>query len=249
MAFKDHFSKQAEDYARYRPRYPDELFAFLAGLVPEHDCAWDCGTGSGQAALALARHFARVIASDPSARQIAQARSHARVCYVMAEAEHIGIAAQAVDLITVAQALHWFQLDVFYAEVRRVLKPGGVLAVWCYDLLRLTPEIDALLDDFNRTVVGAFWPLERQWVGARFAELPFPFAELAVPAFEMSASWRLQDLLGYLGTWSATQRFIAARGFDPVTQLGERLALVWGNPADARHMRWPLFVRAGMLRH
>lgn len=248
MAFKDHFSKQAEDYARYRPRYPDELFAYLAGLVPEHDCAWDCGTGSGQAALALARHFARVIATDPSARQIAQAQAHERVTYVVSEAEHAAIVSRAVNLITVAQALHWFQLEAFYAEVRRILKPGGALAVWSYDLLRLAPEIDALLDDFNLNVVGSFWPAERQWIGARFAELPLPFAELAAPAFEMAAYWRLHDLLGYVSTWSATQRFIAARGFDPVPQLGERLELVWGKPEKPRRVRWPLSVRVGIHR-
>ncbi|MCK6559603.1 class I SAM-dependent methyltransferase [bacterium] len=247
MAFKDHFSKQAEDYARYRPRYPDELFAFLAGLVPEHDSAWDCGTGSGQAALALARHFARVIATDPSIRQIAQAQPHARVTYLVSAAEHAALASRAVNMITVAQALHWFRFEAFYDEVRRTLKPGGALAVWSYDLLRIAPAIDALLDDFNLNVVGSFWPAERQWIGARFAELPLPFAELTAPAFEMAAHWRLHDLLGYVRTWSATQRFIAARGFDPVPQLGGGLAPLWGNPEQARHVRWPLHVRLARL--
>ncbi len=247
MAFKDHFSQQAEDYARYRPRYPDELFAFLAGLVPEHDCAWDCGTGTGQAALALARHFDRVIATDPSARQIAHAPPHARVTYLVSTAEHAALASRLVNLITVAQALHWFHFEAFYAEVRRMLKPGGALAVWSYDLLRIAPAIDALLDDFNRNIVGCFWPAERRWIGARFAELPLPFAELAAPAFEMTAHWRLRDLLGYVRTWSATQRFIAACGFDPVPQLGGQLAPLWGDPEQARPVRWPLHLRFARL--
>jgi len=247
MAFKDHFSRQAEDYARYRPRYPDELIAFLAGLVPEHECAWDCGTGSGQAARALARHFARVIATDPSISQIAHAEPHARVTYLVSTAEHSALASQAVNMITVAQALHWFRFGAFYDEVRRTLKPDGVLAVWSYDLLRIAPAIDALLDDFNLNVVGSFWPAERQWIGTRFAELPLPFAEFAAPAFEMAAHWRLQDLLGYVRTWSATQRFITARGFDPVPQLGGQLAPLWGNPEQARSVRWPLHVRLARL--
>ncbi|RIK75496.1 class I SAM-dependent methyltransferase [candidate division KSB1 bacterium] len=245
MAFKDHFSKLAGDYAKYRPHYPVELFAYLAAQVPVHDYAWDCATGNGQAALTLTRHFNRVIATDASARQIMQAKPHKQITYVVTPGEQAPIASHTMDLITVAQALHWFNLDLFYAEVKRVLKPEGALAVWCYDLLRISPEIDAVLHDFNENIIGPCWPPERYWVGNHYADLPFPFLEQKAPTFQMEARWRLGDLLGYLGTWSSTQAYLAQHRADPVAQIAPKLAQLWGEGQKTKKICWPLYVRIG----
>lgn len=247
MDFKDYFSRQAGDYAKYRPHYPAELFAYLAAQVPTHEWVWDCATGNGQAALKLAQHFNRVIATDASAKQIMQATPHEKITYVIAPGEKTPIAPHAIDLITVAQALHWFNFDHLYAEAKRVLKREGALAVWCYDLLSISPEMDAIIRDFNENVIGPCWPPERYWVGNHYADLPFPFLEQKSPTFRMEARWRLEDLLGYLGTWSSTQRFIDQNGYDPVPELGARIASLWDKPGSAKEVCWPLYMRVGRV--
>lgn len=158
MEFPDHFSKQANDYARYRPFYPAALHEYLASLTPEHDRAWDVGAGNGQAAIGLARHFRSVVATDPSEQQISLAMPHERVTYRVATAEHSGLDDQSIDLIAVALAVHWFDLDRFYAEVKRMIKPQGVLAVWCYNLTEITPAIDRVMESYYHDVLGEFWP-------------------------------------------------------------------------------------------
>lgn len=245
MSFKDHFSAQAPDYARYRPAYPAELFAWLAAQAPARDAAWDCGTGSGQAALGLAPHFEHVIATDPSASQLDNAPPHPRVEYRTARAEASGLQAASVDLVTVAQAIHWFDLDRFFAEARRVLKPGGLLAVWTYTLLDIAPEIDTLVSDYYHNIIGPYWPPERRMVDDGYRSLPFPFEEIAAPAFEIRIEWTLQELLGYLRTWSATQRCLKARGIDPCLELAGRLEPLWPRSGKRRSVRWPLHLRAG----
>lgn len=245
MRFKDHFSAQAADYTRYRPGYPEELFAWLAAQAPARDAAWDCGTGSGQAALGLAPLFARVIATDPSARQIAHAAPHPRIEYRVAPAEASGIDAASVDLVTVAQAIHWFDLDRFFAEARRVLRPGGVIAAWTYTLLDVEAGIDELVSDYYRNVVGPFWPPERKMVDDRYRSLPFPFDAIAAPAFDIRTEWSLDDLLGYLGTWSATQAYVKATGSNPLAELSRRLAPLWPDPGQRKTLRWPLHLRVG----
>ncbi|MCP4377042.1 MAG: class I SAM-dependent methyltransferase, partial [bacterium] len=209
--FKDHFSDQSGDYLRYRPSYPGALFAFLAEIPPMQHRAWDCATGSGQAAHGLSTHFERVIATDASAAQIDSAVPAANVHYRVAPAEASGLPDRSVDLVTVAQALHWLDLERFYGEVRRVLKPGGLLAVWSYNLLRTDPAIDAEVDAFYSHTVGPYWPPERRLVESGYRDLPFPFPELDTPPFAMTARWRLEQLLGYLGTWSATKRYRGER--------------------------------------
>lgn len=245
MAFKDHFSSHAADYARYRPHYPAELYAALAARCEDHALAWDCGTGNGQAAVGLAAHFDRVVATDASAEQIAQAEPHPRVTYHVAPAPRSPLAGASADLVTVAQAIHWFDVDAFYAEVRRVLKPGGALAVWTYGLQRVAPEIDPLLDRFYRAIVGPYWPPERRHVDAAYRTLPFPFAEESLPVPPMTMDWTLDELLGYLGTWSASQRYLRATGEDPVAQIREDVAAAWGEPGAARRVTWPLYIRLG----
>jgi SAM-dependent methyltransferase len=244
MTFKDHFSKQAADYARFRPGYPRELFDYLVSIAPSRRLAWDCGTGNGQAAAGLASVFDAVIATDASEKQITNAELHERVDYLVAPAEDSSIDFGTVDLIMVAQALHWFDLDRFYAEARRVLKSDGVLAASAYNLLHINPAIDEVVNRYYYEVVGPFWPQERKLV-EQFDNLPFPFHEIDPPKFEMTAQWNLDHLVGYLRTWSSTQRFMAAKGSDPLKQIMGELRAAWGTPEQTRNVIWPLTLRIG----
>ena len=245
MSFKDHFSAHAAAYADFRPRYPAELFEYLASAAPGRRVAWDCGTGNGQAALGLAPHFERVIATDASGEQLRNAFAHPRISYHVAPAESSGIESHSVDLITVAQALHWMDLDRFFAEARRVLRPNGVLAAWCYDVVRITPEIDAVVDTFYQERVGIYWPPERELVEDHYRSICFPFEELNPPAFSIELPWTLSRLLGFLRTWSATRRFIEREGFDPVDAVAESLECLWPDPDESKTVRWPLYMRVG----
>ncbi|HEY4574270.1 MAG TPA: class I SAM-dependent methyltransferase, partial [Thermoanaerobaculia bacterium] len=183
MTFKDHFSGHASGYASFRPGYPTALFDFAASLAPGRALAWDCATGNGQAALGLAERFARVIATDASAEQLAQATPHPRIEYRQAPAEQSGLPDGAADLVTVATAVHWLDFDRFYAEAERVLAPDGAIVVWSYNLPRVTPEISALVDRLSYQIVKTYWPPERRWVDEEYRHLPFPFAEVEVPQF------------------------------------------------------------------
>ncbi len=244
--FADHFSAIASDYAAARPTYPPALFDWLASLVPRTGSAWDCAAGSGQATLELARRFDRVLGTDASAAQLAQAPSHPRVTYRAAPAEVSGLPDGSVDLVTVAQALHWLDLDPFYAEARRVLAPDGVLAVWCYGMLVVDePPIDARLAHFYCDEVGPYWAPERRLVETGYRTLAFPFEELVPPPFDMSLDWTLGELAAYLGTWSATEAYRRARGADPVAPFVSALAAEWGPAERRRRIRWPLSVRVG----
>ena len=244
MTFKDHFSKQAADYAIFRPCYPQELFDYLGSIASSRQLAWDCGTGSGQAAVGLALVFDRVIATDASEKQFANAEPHERVEYRVAPAENSRVESGTVDLIVVAQALHWFDLDRFYAEARRVLKSDGVLAASAYNLLHINPVIDEVVNRYYYEVVGPFWPQERKLV-EQFDNLPFPFHEIDPPKFEMTAQWNLDHLVGYLRTWSSTQRFMAAKGSDPLKQIMSELRAAWGTPEQTRNVIWRLTLRIG----
>lgn len=247
-AFSDHFSPLADRYAALRPTYPLELFAWLATLPAQRDLAWDAGTGSGQAAVALAEHFAEIVATDAAAAQLAQARPHPQVSYRRAAAEESGLADASVDLVTVAQAVHWFDLDRFYAEVRRVLAPGGAVAVWCYLGVTLAPEIDRVIEHYYREVVGPYWPPERAAVEDGYRSLPFPFAEVAAPAFHIRLRWDLARFAGYLGTWSASRHWSDAHGgADPLAEIAADLAAAWGDPMEEREVEWPLGLRVGRV--
>ena len=245
----DHFSRVAVAYASFRPRYPDELFTTLAQLSPARRRVWDCATGSGQAAVGLAARFELVIATDASAAQIRQAAGHPRVRYHVATAEAPGLAGASFDLITVAQALHWFDLDRFYSEVRQVLVPNGLLAVWTYAQLSVDGgPVDEALGEFYSQVVGPYWPEERRLVETGYRTLPFPFDEISVSSPPMLAWWTLPRTLGYVRTWSAVQRYVEARASDPLPALERRIAAHWGDPDSPRRITWPLTVRAGRTR-
>ncbi|MEE4174166.1 MAG: class I SAM-dependent methyltransferase [Xanthomonadales bacterium] len=243
--FKDHFSGHAEDYARYRPGYPPCLFDWLAGQAPAGNLAWDVGTGNGQVARVLARHLARVHATDASPQQLARAEGPANVRFVVEPAERCSLAIGEVDLVTVGQALHWFDLERFYPEVQRVLKPGGLFAAWTYQLNEITPDVDGIVDAFYENVVGPYWPPERVHVEQGYEDLPFPFTELDAPAFSLETRWTLEEYLGYIGTWSALRRYRAQVGEDPLPDLRKRLESVWGEAEAVQAVRWPLALRVG----
>jgi ubiquinone/menaquinone biosynthesis C-methylase UbiE len=246
MSFKDHFSKQAADYARFRPRYPREMFKYLGTVARSRALAWDCATGNGQAAVQLTEVFDRIIATDASEQQIANAEPHERVEYRVASAEESGLESSTIDLIMVAQALHWFDLDEFYAEVNRVLKPRGVFAASAYKFFRIAPAIDEVVNNrYYRKVVGPFWPPERTLI-EKFEQLPLPFPETETPRFEMSVQWKLEHLIGYLRTWSATQRFIAANRRDPLKEIAAELGAAWGDTKQSRRVVWPLTLRVAI---
>ena len=246
MAFKDYFSEQATGYASYRPHYPDNLFAWLADISPRQQRVWDCATGSGQAAAALASQFEQVIATDASQAQLLQAQTQVNIHYICARAEQVPLANNSLDLITVAQAAHWFDLPRFYQQVDRLLTAGGVLAIWCYGLFHITPEIDSIIKHIYQDTVGAYWPAERRHIEDAYANLSFPYAPLVTPGFLMQADWNLSQLIGYLATWSATRLYIKACGKDPLTDLEHQLAAHWGAPNQAHRVEWPLHLKVGL---
>jgi len=244
--YADHFSRVASEYASRRPGYPDELFAYLAGLVSRRELAWDCAAGSGQATLPLARWFEQVVGTDASPEMLSRAPAHPRIQYRVARAEQSGLSSASVDLVTVAQALHWLEPDLFYSEVERVLIPEGVIAVWTYGRNHLDDEsLDRVLQQFYEDIVGPYWPAERCHVEAGYRTLPFPFPELVPPSFAMEKEWSLSELLGYVSTWSASQRFREVEGHDPVQLLASGLAGEWGAPHRRRRITWPLSTRVG----
>ncbi|MDB5813616.1 MAG: Methyltransferase type 11 [Rhodocyclales bacterium] len=242
------FSQVAEGHAQFRPYYPEDLLDYLAGVAPRRQRAWDCGCGSGRATQGLSERFVSVIGTDLSAAQIALAPSSRNVRYVVTPAHQSGIASATVDLVTVAQALHWFDLVPFYAEVKRVLVPRGVLAAWSYGAVGCDDdEISALLDEFRTQIVGPYWPQQRRHVENGYAQLLFPFQEMTAPVFKLEISWSLPQLLGYLRSWTACEVYRQRHGRDPVLLLAERLVHVWGEAYRHRQLRWPLSMRVGRL--
>jgi len=244
MPWKDHFSAGASGYAAHRPTYPPALAAWLAGISPGHALAWDCGTGSGQAAVLLGAHFARVVATDASAQQIAHAVPHSHVEYRVGLESASGLDAGSCDVVTCAQAAHWLDLTSFYAEVERVLRPRGVLAVWGYARTRVDVAVDRVIDWFQDERVGPYWPAGREHVDAEYRTIAFPYERLDAPPFEMARRWDLRQLLAYVGTWSSVVRCREVEGTDPVDELARALAPVWPDPSDVRDVRSPIFMLA-----
>lgn len=249
MTFQDHFSGHAAYYASARPRYSEEIFDFVASLPARRSLALDTATGNGQAAIGLAERFERVIAIDASAEQLSHAMPHPRIEYRQAPAEQTGVENGTVDLVTAAAGVHWFDFGRYYPEVQRVLAPGGALAVWSYDLMQVSPEIDRLVHWLARkSPVAQCWPPERRWVDEEYRTLPFPFEEVPVPPLFIEARLPLDRVTGYIGTWSASARYRKETGRDSADLIRSELEAAWGNPEEERLVRWPIMMRAGHPR-
>jgi SAM-dependent methyltransferase len=241
-AFKDHFSGHSVDYAAYRPGYPERLFEWLAETSPGKGLAWDSATGNGQAAVALSEYFDEVVASDASASQIAQADHRPNIRYIVERAEDCSLSIASIDLATVAQAYHWYDFEAFHQALDRVVRPGGLLAVWTYPLVRISEAVDEIVLKLYEDPLSDYWPPERRLVDREYRDLSMPWGELSPPEFEMRATWTLEHLLGYLSTWSAVQRFIARNGKNPILEAREDLAIAWGDQSE-REVHWPLIIR------
>lgn len=241
----DLFSGHADQYAQYRIDYPAELYNFILARVPERQVAWDCATGNGQVAGALAEVFAQVEATDISETQLTQAVQKSNVHYQVGPAEQTTFPDRHFDLITVAQALHWFEVDAFHAEVKRVAKPGGIIAEWGYGLNQVNDSVDALVLDFYRNRVGPYWDMRRRLIDEQYATLAFPFADMQQAHFVVRRQWTLDRFLNYLRTWSSVQKYKFENGDDPVTALGNDLLPVWGD--GEQEVRFPVFLRVGQI--
>ena len=245
--FKDHFSEVAAAYAAHRPSYPTALVDFLARLAPQRRLAWDAGCGSGQLSVLLAGRFDHVVATDASPEQIARAALHPKVEYRCASAEASGLPERTADLATAAQAVHWFDLPAYHAELRRVVRAAGIVALISYGVVTVDAELDAIIRPFYGSVLGSYWPPERRHVDDGYRSLPFPFEELDAPAFEIRLDWRLEDLVGYIGTWSAVWALEQAQGQGPFTTFRRELTNAWGPASAVRTVRWPLALRVGRV--
>jgi ubiquinone/menaquinone biosynthesis C-methylase UbiE len=255
---KDLFSNQASMYARYRPSYPEELVEYIVSFVDTKERVWDCATGNGQAALLLSPHFTQVEATDSSEKQLQQAVPAGNIHYSVSHAEQTGFPDNSFDLITVAQAYHWFGFDAFEKEVRRVAKPGAVIAVWGYHIPQCgDTAINALISDFYTGTVGSYWDAERKYVDDYYRTIPFPYDALPAKEFSIRVSWAPGDLTGYLSSWSSVQHFIKANGYNPVEEVAGRLSLLWpsGAVTGAKAagaftlpFHFPVFMRLGRIK-
>jgi SAM-dependent methyltransferase len=242
----DKFSAQANFYAKFRPHYPDELFEYLFSLAKSTDAAWDCGTGNGQVAAKLASRFKQVYATDISQAQLSHAEQKENISYILTRAEHTSFPDNTFDLITVAQAIHWFDFDAFYNEIRRVAKPSALLAVWGYGLTTISPEIDALIYDFYTNIVGKYWDAERKHIDQAYRTVPFPFRALQTPPFKITEQWSCEQFIGYLNSWSAVQNFINSHHQSPLDSIASKLQMLWNND-EVKEVNFPLFMRTGMV--
>jgi SAM-dependent methyltransferase len=241
------FASEAAEYAHLRPTYPEKPFELLATIVASRNIAWDCATGNGQAATHLARHFGQVMATDESGEMIAQAPRDPRITYRVAEAEDCGIEEDLVDLVTVASAIHWFDLDRFYAEVRRVVKPGGAIAAWTYYTPVFGSAIDAIIQRLAHDVLGAYWDKRLHYIVDEFHDLPFPFESIEAPLFRTAMKWDMQDLLAYFETWSSSMKYREVNHARPTTLIEGDLARAWGDPHQKRDLHFPLYMRLGRV--
>jgi SAM-dependent methyltransferase len=245
--FKDHFSEIAAHYAAFRPVYPEALAEYLATISPARNLAWDAGCGSGQLSLLLANKFEKIIATDASAEQLQQARPHPHVTYRLARAEDSGIEAGTVDLCTAAQAVHWFDIRGYYAEIQRVAKKGAIVALICYPLTEVEEPIGGILRRFYGGTLGPYWPPERRDIENGYSTLPFPFEELKAPDIAMEAEWNFTQFAGYIETWSAVRALKKSPYASDWPAFLEEAAKAWGDLAKKRPMRWPSFMRIGRV--
>ena len=243
---KDNFSRQAGAYAKYRPGYPTALFDFVLAHLQTKELAWDCATGNGQTARELAGHFAKVIATDISREQLANAQQAPNIIYKVQPGEETDLDENSVDLVTISQALHWLQVDKFYTEVKRVAKPGSWIAAWMYSLPWVSPAIDDWIGrQFYKKIVGAYWDKKRKHIDAHYGSLAFPFQEIPCPVFSIRSKWTWQEMEGYINTWSAVQKFISVNGYNPVDALMKEVKPLWSSePMD---IVFPVYMRMGQI--
>ena len=244
--FKDNFSKQANIYAKYRPHYPPELYSYLSSLTKEHELAWDCGTGNGQAAIGLTEFYKKIIATDPSEQQIQNAVPHSNIKYLVEKAENNSIVSNSVDILTIANALHWFDFDVFYKEANRVLKKNGIIAAWAYGIPFISAEVDKVVAHFHYGILDDYWQPENRLVEKEYTTIPFPFQHIEAPSFFSERTMNLVDFIGYLNTWSATQRFMVQHKFNPTEKLFEELKTMW-NEHDRKKITWKIVLKIGTV--
>lgn len=243
---KDNFSRQASLYKKFRPTYPQALYEFILALVPNRECAWDCGTGNGQVAIELAKYFTHVKATDISEKQLQQAPQQDNIEYRLLPAEKTDFADNSFDLITVGQAAHWFDFESFYAEVQRVGKPNAILALWGYGLLSITPPVDRIIQHFYTQVIGSYWDDERKHIDAAYATLPFPLEELPPFTGAIEQRWTVADLEGYLNTWSSVQAYIQKHAENPVDACMVEIRKVW-KEGEELPVHFPIFSRIGRI--
>lgn len=241
---KDNFSRQAKLYSQFRPDYPDELIHFILEHTESKSQAWDCGTGNGQFAKKLSPHFKQVIGTDISDKQLSNAEKRPNIIYQKERAENSSFENDQFDLISVAQAIHWFDFEAFYAEVNRTLKPGGSFVVTGYALLRISPSVDEVIDHFYKEIIGPYWDAERKYIDEKYKTIPFPFKEIACPEFNFKTRWSLDQLNGYLNTWSSVQHYLAGQRIDPVKLISSRLIEAWGNQI-LKEVHFPILLRMG----
>lgn len=244
---KDNFSTQAATYAQFRPTYPNDLFDFILQNVENKQIAWDCATGNGQAAKVLAQHFDKVFATDISQKQIDNAAKSDNIVYAVGKAEATDFADNTFDLITVAQAIHWFDFEKFYAEVRRVAKPNATLAVWGYGVIKCdNEEVDKLIRNFYHHIVGPYWDAERRHIDEYYRNVPFPFETIKTPHFSLVFNWHRHELEGYLNSWSSVQNFIKVKGYNPIPTLMLDIGTVW-EEFNRETVRFPIFMKIGKI--
>ena len=247
MSKRDYFSGHSKLYATFRPTYPEALYQFIFKHLNSKSIAWDCATGNGQVARYLSARFEKVLATDIRQQQLDNAFQAENILYSIASAEKTNFPDQSTDLITVAQALHWFTAEDFYGEVNRVAKPGAIVAIWGYNVLSASPEVDKIIEDFYLNTTGPYWDERRKLLDDEYQTIPFPFEKIPFPKIEMETAWSLEHLTGYLSTWSATQKFIKVNGFDPVTAVYENLKPLW-KEGEMKVIRFPLFGKIGRVQ-
>lgn len=243
MTFKDLFSNHSAEYSLHRPVYPPELFEYLSSLTSSHDTAWDCATGNGQAAIALAGYYQKVYATDASKKQIEHAFPHPKIRYSVALAEDSRLPDKSVDLITLATAIHWIDTEKFAVEVKRVIKPGGILAVWNYTRCIIGEEITAILDNYYKNILGKYWDPKLYNLLFDDTLYELPFEKFKTPEFPMFIEWNFKQLVNYLQTWSAAKKFIEENKSDPIEIIMNPLKAVWKNENETKVIRWQYFLR------
>jgi ubiquinone/menaquinone biosynthesis C-methylase UbiE len=243
---KDNFSSHSGEYKLFRPEYPEELYQFIYSIVPTKETAWDCGTGNGQVAAVLAETFQQVFATDISTQQINKAVRKDNIIYLVESAEKTAFHNHYFDLITIAQAIHWFDFDLFYKEAKRVLKPDGIIAVMGYGLLEVNPEVDAVVQHFYSSVIGQYWDSERRYIDEQYKTIPFPFKEIECPTFYYKTEWTLEHLIGYLNTWSAVKHYQKQLNKDPLDEIREELQKAWQK--EKLTVSFPQLLRVGKVK-